>query len=75
MAATARNYQREYETFHSKPEQIKRRAQRNAARAKMKAAGRDVAGKDVHHKDHSSLSNALERLMVRSKSANRADHK
>jgi hypothetical protein len=71
----ARDYKHEYATFHGKPEEIKRRAQRNAARAKMKAAGKPVAGKDVHHKDHNSLSNAMDKLMLRSKSANRADHR
>jgi hypothetical protein len=42
----------------------------------MVKAGRAHKGdnKDVHHKDHSSLSNALDRLMLRSKSKNRADH-
>lgn len=30
-----RNYKKEYEEYHSKPEQIKNRAARNAARRKM----------------------------------------
>ena len=68
-----RDYKKEYATFHGKPEEIERRAKRNAARAKMKAAGKPVAGKDVHHK--SGLSNAMSNLAVRSKSANRADHR
>jgi hypothetical protein len=70
-----RDYAKEYRDFHGKPEEIKRRAQRNAARAKMQAAGKPVAGKDVHHKNTGSLSNAMSNLAVRSKSANRADHK
>lgn len=68
----ARNYAKEYATFHGKPEEIKRRAQRNAARAKMEKAGRVQKGQDVHHK--SGMSNALSNLAARSKSANRADH-
>ena len=38
--------------YNSKPEQLKRRASRNAARAKMMAAGkvRKGDGKDVDHK-------------------------
>ena len=48
----SRDYGKEYARYHGKPEQIKERAQRNAARAEMvkrhgKAA---LAGKDVHHK-------------------------
>jgi hypothetical protein len=71
----ARQYAKEYAQFHGKPEEIKRRAQRNAARAKMeKAVGsKAISDKDVHHK--SGLNNALSNLTVRSKSANRADHK
>jgi hypothetical protein len=67
----ARNYKAEYQ-YHGTPEQIKRRAQRNAAHAKMEKAGKDLRGKDVHHK--SGMSNALSNLSVRSRSANRADH-
>jgi len=46
-----RNYKREYETYHGKPEQIKKRAARNAARAKMMKAGKVKKGdgKDVAH--------------------------
>ena len=36
----ARDYAHEYSTFHGKPSEIARRAQRNAARAKMEKAGR-----------------------------------
>jgi hypothetical protein len=46
----ARDYADEYAKFHGKPEEIKKRAKRNAARAQMKKAGVAVAGKDVHHK-------------------------
>lgn len=47
-----RDYKEEYNRFHGKPEEIAKRAKRNAARAtvaktKGKAA---IAGKDVHHK-------------------------
>lgn len=48
----ARDYKHEYESYHGKPEQIKKRAQRNAARADAeKRLGKPaVAGKDVDHK-------------------------
>lgn len=47
-----RNYRREYDKYQGKPEQLKNRAKRNAARAEMMKAGRAKKGdgKDVHHK-------------------------
>ncbi len=47
-----RDYAKEYARYHGKPEQIKERAQRNAARAEVKkrAGAAAIAGKDVHHK-------------------------
>ena len=47
----ARNYKREYELYQGKPEQIKNRTARNAARAKMMKAGKVKKGdgKDVAH--------------------------
>jgi len=46
-----RNYRREYDTYQGKPEQIKKRAMRNAARAKLMKAGkvRKGDGMDVAH--------------------------
>ena len=35
MADKVRDYKQEYRDYHGKPEQIKERAQRNAARAEM----------------------------------------
>jgi hypothetical protein len=50
--AKARNYRREYDEYQGTPEQIKNRAKRNSARAKMVKAGRASKGdgKDVDHK-------------------------
>ena len=47
----ARNYRAEYDKYQGKPEQIKNRAMRNAARAKMIKAGKAKKGdgKDVAH--------------------------
>lgn len=47
-----RNYKSEYANYHSKPEQKKKRAQRNKARREMEKAGkvRKGDGKDVNHK-------------------------
>ena len=44
----ARDYEAEYREYHGKPEQIKRRAQRNAARRKLGLKHGD--GKEADHK-------------------------
>jgi len=46
-----RNYAKEYREYHGKPEQIARRAQRNAARraAEKRGAVRKGDGKEVDH--------------------------
>ena len=47
-----RNYKNEYESYQGKPEQIKKRAMRNAARSEMEKKGvvSKGDGKDVDHK-------------------------
>ena len=40
-----RNYRKEYDQFHGKPEQIKNRAARNKANAAAKKKGANVSGK------------------------------
>jgi hypothetical protein len=51
MAKRKRNYRKEYDDYHAKPEQKKRRAQRNSARSKAEKQGkvRKGDGKEVHH--------------------------
>lgn len=46
-----RNMRKEYDEYHAKPEQKKRRAERNAARAKAMKEGRVKKGdgKEVDH--------------------------
>lgn len=63
--------QREY---NSSPEQKKRRAERNASRAKMEKAGkvRKGDGKDVDHRNHDTGDQSSKNLAVVSKSKNRA---
>jgi hypothetical protein len=67
-----RDYRSEYDSYHSSPTQKKRRAQRNAARAKMMKAGhvRKGDGKDVHHMN--GMSNAASNLRVLPRSVNRS---
>lgn len=70
----SRNYKSEYENYQGKPEQIKRRASRNAARATMAKAGKVTKGdgKDVDHKNGSPLQNHKTNLRAISKTANRS---
>ena len=72
----ARDYKREYETYQGKPEQIKNRAKRNAARAKLAKAGKvhKGDGKDVDHVVPLSKGggNLGGNLRVKSKSDNRS---
>lgn len=60
--------------YNSSPEQKKRRAERNAARAKMEKAGKVKKGdgKDVDHKDMNTAHNSTSNLRVQEKSKNRA---
>ncbi len=72
----ARDYKREYREYQGKPEQIKQRAQRNAARAEVvkKKGAAAVAGKDVDHKNpiRKGGSNTAGNLRVKSESENRS---
>lgn len=69
-----RNFRSEYDNYQSRPEQIKQRAQRNAARAKLMAAGKVKKGdgKDVAHADNNTKNNSASNLKVQSKSKNRS---
>ena len=67
-----RNYKKEYENYQGKPEQIKRRAARNAARRSLKD-NKDIEGKDVHHKDNNPLNNDKKNLSVVTKKFNRTE--
>ena len=64
----------EYENFHSRPEEKKRRAERNKARKLMEKRGlvRKGDGKDVDHKDRNTGNNSVNNLKVSSKKANRS---
>lgn len=66
-----RNYKQEAK-YHATPEQKKRRASRNAARAKLKKAGVNVAGKDVAHKNGNPKDNRRGNLTAQAKKTNRS---
>jgi len=69
-----RNYKKEYKNYQGKPEQIKNRAKRNAARSKMEKAGRVSKGdgKDVDHVRGVGAGNGKSNLRVQPKSTNRS---
>lgn len=60
--------------FNSRPEQKKRRAERNASRRKMEKAGkvRKGDGKDVDHRNHNTSDQSSKNLSVMDRSKNRA---
>lgn len=71
----ARDYKREYESYHASPAQKKNRAARNAARAKLMKKGKVKKGdgKDVAHvKAFDKGGNNGTGLKVESKSRNRS---
>ena len=72
MSRSNRDYKREYELFHGKPKEKKRRAGRNAARSKLKKEGVNVSGKDVDHKDRNPSNNSRSNLKVKTASSNRS---
>ena len=71
-----RNYKKEYENYQGKPNQIKKRAKRNAARRKLEKEGRvrKGDGKDVDHKRPivKGGGNGGSNLRVRARSSNRS---
>ena len=70
----ARDYKKEYDNYHSKPKQKKRRAHRNWARdqAEKKGLVEKGDGKDVHHKDGNPANRTTKNMVVKSASANRS---
>ena len=73
MTNGKRDYTKQQQ-YDGKPSVIADRAKRNAARAKMKAEGVDVRGKDVAHKKALSKGGSNERsnLVVQAPSKNKS---
>ena len=69
----ARDYKKEYENYHSKPEQRANRSKRVLARREMIKNGRAAKGdgKDVDHKDGNPQNNSPSNLRMMSVNANR----
>jgi hypothetical protein len=61
--------------YNAKPEQKKRRAQRNATRRKLEREGkvRKGDGKDIDHKNHNTGDMRSSNLQVQDKHVNRKD--
>ena len=71
--ADARDYDKEYKTYHSKPEQRANRSKRVLARRKLERQGKVKKGdgKDVDHADGNPQNNADSNLRVMDRSKNR----
>jgi hypothetical protein len=69
-----RNYRKEYDDYHARPDQKKKRANRNAARRKLASQGRVKKGDgmDVHHKDGNPLNNSPGNLQALRAKVNRS---
>lgn len=74
LSSSASKRSKAQRKFNSKPEQKKKRASRNAARAKMVKAGRAKKGdgKDVDHKNGNPKQNGKKNLRMQSKKKNRS---
>ena len=66
-----RNYAKEYQNYHSRPEQIARRSSRNKARRVM--GDKTKIGMDVGHKDNNPLNNDPKNLRNENPSKNRRE--
>ena len=73
----ARDYKKEYESYHKKPEQRRRNDSRKAARRLMvkKHGASKLAGKDIDHKDRNPKNNSKSNLRIQSKKTNRGNNK
>ena len=70
-----RNYKKERENYHSRPEQMARNAARKRARRQMEKEGKAEKGdgKDVHHKDNDPLNNDKKNLSLVTQHYNRRE--
>ena len=69
-----RDYKKEYQEYHSRPEQRANRSKRVLARRKLEKEGKVCKGdgKDVDHKDGNPQNNSSGNLRVMSASKNRS---
>jgi len=69
--SSKRNYREEYDNYHSKPEEIAKRAARNKARANKKKRGFLSRFDEVDHIDNNPHNNSPSNLRVVSRNKNR----
>jgi hypothetical protein len=74
-AMIERNYRKEYDNYHAKPEQREKNAARLRARRLMVKKGKVEKNdkKDVHHKDNNPLNNDTKNLSVVTQKYNRTE--
>jgi len=72
-----RDYKKEYESYHKKPEQRRRNDSRKAARRLMvkKHGKAKLAGKDIDHRDRNPKNNSSSNLRIQSRKTNRGNNK
>jgi hypothetical protein len=72
--AKSRNYKREYNEYHKRPEQRRRNDARKQSRRNMvKIYGKAALnGKDIDHKDRNPLNKSRSNLRIQSIRANRS---
>ena len=75
MSRSGRKYSAYDRAYQARPEQVKKRVARNAARRLMiRKHGKDaLKGKDVDHKNGKATDNRASNLRIRSRRKNRAD--
>ena len=73
----SRDYKKEYENYHSQPEQRRRNDGRKKARRLMvkKHGASKLEGKDIDHKDRNPRNNSTRNLRIQSKKENRGRNK
>ena len=71
MGKKIRDYRKEYDDYHGKPDEIARRAARNKARSKKKKRGFLSRFDEVDHIDNNPENNSPDNLRVVSRHKNR----
>lgn len=71
MGKKIRDYRKEYDDYHGRPEEIERRSNRNKARRKAEKAGNVSWLDEVDHMDNNPNNNSSDNLRVVSRHQNR----